>query len=212
MQIPARSPRRSARQIQELLDAFRSSGLSQAAFSRQHGIAQSLLSLHLKKARIPNTPPRQKPSRFLELERSTPSPNPAGCRITFPSGLLLDIPRHFQPAELSALLRLVAAQNPADKDVSCFGVFKGKAHSLVRLPRCARDGGRRSKGTQRHQNTRKRMRGIILEPTKRSLQSLTIPLPPPGGRDDSPRQATSWRHAQRPSPREFPDAARAPPE
>jgi hypothetical protein len=111
MQIPASRPRRSARQIQELLAAFRSSGLSQAAFSRQHGIAQSLLSLHLKKARLQSSRPRQKPSRFLEIELSAPSSDPAGYRITFPSGLLLDIPRHFQPPELSALLRVVAAQD-----------------------------------------------------------------------------------------------------
>ena len=108
MQIPARLPRRSARQIQELLHALGSSGLSQAAFSRQHGIAQSLLSLHLKKARRKSTDSVPLPSRFLEVALSQPHPESTGYRITFPSGLLLEVPRHFQPFELSVLLQVVA--------------------------------------------------------------------------------------------------------
>ncbi len=108
-QIPARRPRRSARRTQERLDAFRSSGLSLAAFSRQHGTAQSLLSLHLEKASRSSSHPHQKPSSFLEVELSSPSPEPTGYRITFSSGLLLDVLCHFQSAERSAMQRVVVA-------------------------------------------------------------------------------------------------------
>ena len=108
MQIPSRRPRRSARQIKDLLDALRSSGLFEAAFSRQHGTAQSRLSVHLKKAGHTSTHPRQKLLRLLEVELSTPGPEPAGYRMSFPCGLLLDIARHFQPAQLSVILRGVA--------------------------------------------------------------------------------------------------------
>jgi hypothetical protein len=46
VQISVTRSRLSARQVQELVEAFRSSGLSKAAFSRQHRIAPNCLSRH----------------------------------------------------------------------------------------------------------------------------------------------------------------------
>ena len=104
----SRRQRRSAQQVQELLDAFRSSGLSQAAFSRLHGISQSFLSLRLKKLGIKSTPaPTTKSLGLLEVE--LPLRDTERYRIAFQSGLQLEVPRQFDPSELSALIRVVAA-------------------------------------------------------------------------------------------------------
>ena len=46
-------------------------------------------------------------SALLEVDLSAPSLEPVRYRITFPGGLLLDIPRHFQRVQRSAFLRVV---------------------------------------------------------------------------------------------------------
>jgi hypothetical protein len=123
VQISVPRSRRSTLQVQELVEAFRISGLSKAAFSRQHRIAPSCLCRHLKKTPPPDTRPSPKPLRFLEVETPAPPPDSLACRIVFPSGLRFEVPRSFKSDELSGLLRIVSSAG-------------GKPHTSLReLPR-----------------------------------------------------------------------------
>ena len=109
VQISVTRSRRSTLQVQELVEAFRISGLSKAAFSRQHRIAPSCLCRHLKKTPPPDTRPSPKPAHFLEVEIPLPPPEIVPYQIVFPSGLRLEVPRPFNSDELSALVRIVSA-------------------------------------------------------------------------------------------------------
>jgi hypothetical protein len=73
MQTAARRSRRSSLQIDAILEEFSSSGLSQSAFARQHGITQSFLSVRLKKARAKETLQPRHAVRFIEIEHPTHS-------------------------------------------------------------------------------------------------------------------------------------------
>lgn len=107
MHMPNRRPRRSKKQIAELLQAFHASGMTQSAFARQHGLKQSSLSLLLKKARFQPEKPAPACPAFLEVEFPPPSDSFA-YRIDLGGSLALEVRSGFPPAELADLLALLA--------------------------------------------------------------------------------------------------------
>ena len=105
MHRPNNRPRRSKKQIAELLQAFHASGMTQSAFARQHGLKQS--SLLLKKARFQPEKPAPACPAFLEVELPPPSDSFA-YRIELGGSLALEVRSGFPPAELADLLALLA--------------------------------------------------------------------------------------------------------
>jgi transposase-like protein len=108
MQTAARRSRRSSLQIDAILEEFSSSGLSQSAFARQHGITQSFLSVRLKKARAQETLQPRHAVRFIEIEHPTHSLKPA-IRLLFSGDIVVEAPHEFDAAELGVVLSLVKA-------------------------------------------------------------------------------------------------------
>jgi len=107
MHMPNRRPRRSKEQITGLLQEFHASGMTQSAFARQHGLKQSFLSLLLKKARLQPEKPAPACPAFLEVELPPPSDSFA-YRFNLGGILSLEVRSGFPPAELAALLELLA--------------------------------------------------------------------------------------------------------
>jgi hypothetical protein len=106
MPITNRRPRRSKEQIAALLREFQASGMTRAAFGRQHGLHQNFPSLLLKKARLQpvNTVPVG--PAFFEVEQPTHSDS-SDYRINFGGRLALGVRNGFSPAELTSLLQLL---------------------------------------------------------------------------------------------------------
>ena len=103
MQTAACRSRRSSLQIDAILEEFSSSGLSQSAFARQHGITQSFLSVRLKKARAQQTLQPRHSVRFVEIERPTHSLKPA-IRLLLSGDIVVEAPHGFDAVELGVVL------------------------------------------------------------------------------------------------------------
>ena len=108
MQTAARRSRRSSLQIDAILEKFSSSGLSQSAFARQHGITQSFLSVRLKKARAQQTLKPRHSVRFVEIEHPAHSSKPA-IRLLLAGDIVVEAPHGFDAVELGVVLSLVKA-------------------------------------------------------------------------------------------------------
>ena len=108
MQTAARRSRRSSLQIDAILEEFSSSGLSQSAFARQHGITQSFLSVRLKKARAQQKLQPRHSVRFVEIENPGHSLKPA-IRLLLAGDIVVEAPHGFDAVELGVVLSLVKA-------------------------------------------------------------------------------------------------------
>lgn len=107
MHMTNRRQRRSKEQIADLLKEFHSSGLSQSAFAKQHGLTQSFISLRLKKARLQPTQSVPASPAFLEVELPK-HPGPFDYRVTLGGGMALEMRSGFAPVELASLLQVLA--------------------------------------------------------------------------------------------------------
>ena len=108
MQTAASRSRRSSFQIDAILEEFSSSGLSQSAFARQHGITQSFVSVRLKKARAQQTLQPRRYVRFVEIENPGHSLKPA-IRLLLAGDIVVEAPHGFDAVELGVVLSLVKA-------------------------------------------------------------------------------------------------------
>lgn len=106
MHITNRRPRRSKEQVAGLLQEFHSSGLTQSAFAKQHGLNQSALSLLLKKARLQSVQAASAGPSFLEVELPTHSV-PFDYKVTLDGGLALEMRSGFAPSELASLMQVL---------------------------------------------------------------------------------------------------------
>jgi hypothetical protein len=106
MHVTYRRPRRSKEQIAELLQEFHSSGLTQTAFAKHHGLKQSTLSLLLKKASLqPSQTARATPA-FVEVELPKASV-PFDYKVTFGDRLTLEVRSGFVCSELGSLIAVL---------------------------------------------------------------------------------------------------------
>jgi len=113
MHVTYRRTRRSKEQIACLLQEFHSSGLTQTAFAKQHGLNQSALSLLLKKARLQPSQTASGNLTFVEVE--LPKPSAAfDYKVTFGGGLALDLRSGFLPGELVSLIKVLRGTASSD--------------------------------------------------------------------------------------------------
>ena len=116
-----RRRRRTGAEIEQMLERYHRSGLTQARFAEQEGICLATLTRHLRKARStvgPTSMPTS-PVRFVEVERGAEllasgaalraERRADGYRLRFDHGAELEIPAGFSPAEVTHLVRLVSA-------------------------------------------------------------------------------------------------------
>lgn len=106
MHMNYRRTRRSKEQIASLLQEFHTSGLTQTAFAKQHGLNQSALSLLLKKARLQSSQATKGNLAFVEVEM--PKSSAAfDYKVTFGGGLALELRSGFVPSELLSLIEVL---------------------------------------------------------------------------------------------------------
>jgi len=103
MHVTYRRTRCSKEQIAGLLKEFHSSGLTQTAFAKQHGLNQSALSLLFKKARLLPSQTSSGTPAFVEVDLPKPSA-PFDYRITFRDGVALEMLGGFVAGELVSLI------------------------------------------------------------------------------------------------------------
>jgi len=106
MHVTYRRTRRSKEQIAGLLQEFHSSGLTQTAFAKQHGLNQSALSLLLKKARLLPSQTSSGTPVFVEVDLPKPS-SPFDYRITFGGEVALEVRGGFVAGELVSLIEVL---------------------------------------------------------------------------------------------------------
>ena len=104
--------RRTASEIRTLLDRFRGSGLSRAHFFRNEGICLSTLHRYLQSQSAAHAGLRHSaPPSFLEVESGEPpavsSAQRGMYRLSFNSGLALEIPPEFSRDEVIVLLAVI---------------------------------------------------------------------------------------------------------
>ena len=87
-----------------ILDQWRQSGLSKAAFCREHGIAAWQFHYWFRRL-SPSSP--EPDGAFARVECPAGG---AGVRLRLPSGAAIEVDRDFDPATLVRLLRAVATQ------------------------------------------------------------------------------------------------------
>ena len=96
--------RRSAEQWQSLLEQYERSGLSQAAFCQQEGLAIATFSKWLARSRHselnPTKPAASTPAPFVEVQRSpaeqaplAPPDSPVMIRLDLGAGIVLEVSR-----------------------------------------------------------------------------------------------------------------------
>ena len=105
--------RRGASEISKLVDRFRASGLSRADFVRHEGICLSTLHRYLQsQSAAPAGLRHSAPPSFLEVESDEPpavsSAQRGMYRLSFNSGLALEIPPGFSRDEVTVLLAVIS--------------------------------------------------------------------------------------------------------
>jgi hypothetical protein len=105
--------RRSASEIRKLVDRFRASGLSRADFVRHEEICLSTLHRYLQSQSAAHAGLRHSaPPSFLEVESGEPpavsSAQRGMYRLSFNSGLALEIPPGFSRDEVTVLLAVIS--------------------------------------------------------------------------------------------------------
>jgi DNA-binding transcriptional regulator YiaG len=107
MKMKSRSRQhRTAAEKAELVAAYHLSGLSQAAFAQQHGIAPSNIQRWARQHE--NLAPSQGAAALLEVPNLLASRPGAGAyRLHFPHGLQLELTRGFNVEEVRALAQLL---------------------------------------------------------------------------------------------------------
>lgn len=92
----------------KLLAAYRRSRLTQKEFATQAGIGHSTLTLWLRKAGATRKADRKASgSAFVSMPNLFPASSPLPAyRVQFPRGVIVEVARGFQSAELGALLEV----------------------------------------------------------------------------------------------------------
>ncbi len=113
MHVTNRKTRRSKEQIAGRLHEFHSSGLTQTALAKQHGLNQRALSLLLKKARLQPSQTARSNLAFVEVEM------PKLCaafdyKVTFGGGLALELRSGFVLGELVSLVEFLRGTASSD--------------------------------------------------------------------------------------------------
>jgi hypothetical protein len=91
--------RRTEEQIEQLIEQYRASGLSQLEYSRQTGVVLSTLGRYLRR----HTTPQQ---RLLRVNLEPSSEPPAGFALVLGNGRRIETHWRFADAELARLIRV----------------------------------------------------------------------------------------------------------
>ena len=100
--------RRTPEEVQQLLDDYEQSGLTQQAFADSKGVSLSCVSLWLRKARAGTLSKGEvlpAPSRLVPV--TIRSSAPSSFELVTPGGATLRIPVDFDPGALERLLALL---------------------------------------------------------------------------------------------------------
>ena len=92
--------RRTQEEIEQLIEEYRASGLSQLEYSRQTGIVLSTLGRYLRRG----SPPAQ---QLLPVELEPASDTSAGFALVLGNGRRIESNWRFADAELARLIRVV---------------------------------------------------------------------------------------------------------
>jgi len=96
-----RRPRRSPSEIEQLVQQFRASGLSQVAFCRDHGLSPATLAYYRKRCALPaSAAPALVPVHLAP----SPSARHSGLTLALASGHRVEIDCGFDAATLQLLL------------------------------------------------------------------------------------------------------------
>ena len=105
-QTSRRRRRRSPDDINEFVREFHGSGLTRAAFAREHDIPTSTLDLWLRKF---GKDRRAKPAtEFVAVELPAETESPPHYEVVLPNGIRLVVTGGFDANEVSRLLAVVA--------------------------------------------------------------------------------------------------------
>lgn len=108
-QEPPRKPRRTASEIQEILNRYRQSQTSKTVFAAQEGICLATLRRYMRRN---ETLSAGEGGRFIEVQQFGASAIPdrrESYRVCFREGLALEIPAGFSSREVASLLEVVSA-------------------------------------------------------------------------------------------------------
>ena len=97
---------------QDLIHQQQHSGLSIAAFCRQHDLSQP--SFYAWRARLTNELPQMNSTAISFVPLSLPASRPAIFTVRLPNGVQLDVPSDFDEAALTRLVRVVRILEPVD--------------------------------------------------------------------------------------------------
>lgn len=95
--------RRSEEQIEQLIEQYRASGLSQLEYSRQTGVILSTLGRYLRR----HTTPEQ---RLLRVSLEPASEPSAGFALVLGNGRRIETNWRFADAELARLIRVAESE------------------------------------------------------------------------------------------------------
>jgi len=92
--------RRNANEIQQIVEQFQASGLSQMAYCRQTGMVLSTLGRYLRRIQSPE-------QRLVRVKMETPAEPSAGFMLMLGNGRRISSGWEFTDAELARLIRVV---------------------------------------------------------------------------------------------------------
>jgi hypothetical protein len=92
--------RRNAKEIQQIVEQFRASGLSQMEYCRQTGTVLSTLGRYLRRIQSPE-------QRLVRVKMETPAEPGAGFVLMLGNGRRISSGWEFGEAELARLIRVV---------------------------------------------------------------------------------------------------------
>jgi transcriptional regulator with XRE-family HTH domain len=102
--VRVRRPRRSRSEIEQLVQQYRDSGLSLAAFCRQQGVSSATLARYRQIVAAPSA----SPTAFVAVQlAASPSPRSSGLALALGRGLRVEIACGFDPATLAQLLAVL---------------------------------------------------------------------------------------------------------
>ena len=93
--------RRTAEEIAELVESYRASGLTQAAYCREAGLGLSTLDRYLRKAR--------KGQRLVRVRLESPRAQAQGFTLVLGNGRRIESGWEFNETELGRLIRVAEA-------------------------------------------------------------------------------------------------------
>lgn len=93
--------RRSAEEIEQLLERYRTSGLTQAEFCRRSGIGLSTFGRHLHN--------RNNRQRLVRVKLNGPQPSDRGFVLVLSNGRRIECGWQFDEAQLAQLIRVSEA-------------------------------------------------------------------------------------------------------